>query len=361
VADDDAWPPWELLHNGRFFLCELLIIGRWPRELDEARPYEFPVGEINIAYYENVARPEDWRELLAAAGTPSPRLLPGGVLSELVLAETMRGLHIVRFGQPPGEQDRQDAPVMIDRNNVADGPEAELRPARLSLRRYRPLVSLSYLNAGRPELTMLEQTWAKTFVRARSSGFVGTLWSVRPAVDAAFTAAFYQRLWAGDALGGAFHAGRRLARAVAPESMDWLAYTLFGDPLARPYHPVEGQGYAVVEPIGREMESPLQPDTPARFRISLRRTPPVWHEERVIEVAENLAFDNLQARVIAFGLKVNPASTITLKRTSTGEYLGWFTISAPTESAGEEALVQVYFADGQKPIHSLHFSIRIAD
>src|SRR5207302_3927294 len=134
------------------------------------------------------------------------------------------------------------------------------------------------------------------------SAFVGPLWAVQPAVEEAFVSTFYSQLWAGQSLGDAFMIGRILAKAAAPDSLDWLAYVLFGDPMARPYRPVEGQGYAVVEPIGREMDDPVPAGGSARFRVSLRRTPPVWHEERVIEVAETLNFDNLQVYVVTFGL-----------------------------------------------------------
>jgi hypothetical protein len=160
-------------------------------------------------------------------------------------------------------------------------------------------------------------------------------------------------------LGEAFYTSRQLARAAAPDSLDWLAYVLFGDPMARPYRPVEGKGYAVVEPIGREIDEPLPPGVPIRFRLSLRRTPPVWHEERVIEVAENLTFENLQAHVKTFGLQVTPDSAIAMSLAPTGNYLGWFTLVAPPEMVGNSALVQVFLMDGMQPIHSLMFSLNI--
>jgi len=107
------------------------------------------------------------------------------------------------------------------------------------------------------------------------------------------------------------------------------------------------------------MDDPLPPGTPARFRVSLRRTPPVWHEERVIEVAEELAFDDLQVHVVTFDLQVTPSPPIPMKRAPTGDYLGWFTLVAAPELAGESAVVQVHFADGMQPIHSLTFSLKI--
>ena len=146
----------------------------------------------------------------------------------------------MRFGQSPGSTDMQDAPAQYISMDAGNSIEHELRPVKLNLRRNRPLVSLGYMSAGLPELTALEHTWAPTFIRAGCSAFVGSLWAVQQSVEAAFISSFYRRLWAGDSLGGALKAGRRLAQMAAPESPDWLAYVLFGDPMARPYRPTKG-------------------------------------------------------------------------------------------------------------------------
>lgn len=359
LADQDASLPWELLHDGQQFLCDRFIIGRWFWELNDTRPHEFPVGAINVAHYADVEQPELWAALLEPPGASPPLPLPEGVLGNLDSTEAMRGLHLIRYSQSSDTANRRNAPVTLDDTNNTQDIERQMRPAKLNLRRNRPLVSLGYLRRDRPELTTLEQTWASAFIRAGCSAFTGSLWAVDPAVEAAFISGFYNRLWTGDSLGEAFHASRQLARAVAPDSLDWLAYVLFGDPMARPYRPVEGKGYAVVEPIGREIDDPLPPGVPVRFRLSLRRTPLVWHEERVIEVAENLTFENLQAHVKTFGLQVIPDSPIAMSLAPTGNYLGWFTLVAPPEMAGNSALVQVFLMDGMQPIHSLMFSLNI--
>lgn len=359
LADQEAWIPWELLHDGQKFLGDRFIIGRWLQELNDTRPYEFPVGAINVAHYANVEHPELWTTLLETPGAPPPQPLPAGVLHDST--EAIRGLHLIRYSQSLDAASLRNAPVTLDNTNDVEDIEHQIRPAKLNLRRNRPLVTLSYVKTEAPELTTLEQTWASAFIRAGCSGFIGSLWAVAPDVEVAFISCFYNRLWAGASLGEAFYTSRQLARAAAPDSLDYLAYVLFGDPMARPYRPVEGKGYAVVEPIGREIDDPLPPGVPVRFRLTLRRTPPVWHEERVIEVAENLTFENLQVHVKTIGLQVTPDSPIAMSLAPTGNYLGWFTLVAPPEMAGNSALVQVYFMDGVLPIHSLMFSLNIAD
>jgi hypothetical protein len=360
LADQDSWIPWELLYDGQAFLGERFVIGRWPRELDATRPYEFPVGAVNVAYYASIKQPEQWVDLLDLPGVPHTQILTGGVFSNIDAAEEMRGLYLVRSGPVTGISSQYDAPVQLNGTGGDGEVEHEVRTSKLSLRRNRPLVNLGYVSAGQSELTMLEQAWAPTFVRAGCSAFVGPLWAVQPAAEEAFVSSFYSHLWAGHSLGDAFRIGRILARAAAPDSLDWLAYVLFGDPMARPYRPVEGQGYAVVEPIGRELDDPLPPGVPARFRVSLRRMPPVWHEERVIEVTNTLVFNKLQVHVMTYGLQVTPPSPIAMMHTPTDDYLGWFSLVAPPEMAGDEELVQVYFVDGKKTIHTLSFSFKIA-
>ena len=103
VADQGAALPWELLHDGHGFLGEHFVIGRWPLELDGARPYEFPIGQVSMVHYAEVEQPGRWANLIRPPRMPElqPEILAGGVL-DLQSAETLRGLHIVRQGQAPG-------------------------------------------------------------------------------------------------------------------------------------------------------------------------------------------------------------------------------------------------------------------
>jgi hypothetical protein len=359
LADQDAWFPWELLHDGQKFLGDRFIIGRWLWELEKSRPYEFPVGAVNVAHYASVEQAELWTELLHSSGAPPPIPMQAGIFNDITLFESIRGLHLIRYGQFVDTTNRQDAPVRVNSSSDIQDIEREVQPAKLSLRRNHPLVSLSFLNAGQPELTALEQTWASTFVRAGCSAFVGSLWAVQPNVEVAFVSAFYNSIWAGQTLGVAFQTARRLAKTVVPESLDWLAYVLFGDPMARPYRPVQGQGYAVVEPIGQEIDDPISPGSTVRFRVSLRRTPPVWYENRLMEVAEDLSFDDLRVFIVTSGLQVTPGDSILMTRTATGDYLGWFTLTVPVEMESRSVLVQVYFEDGIEPVHNLRFALNI--
>jgi inactive STAND len=361
IADQDAWLPWELFHDGQKFLGDRLIIGRWLWESEKARPYEFPVGAVNVAHYASVEQPELWTQLLHSSGAPPPVSMQAGIFNDVSLLESIRGLHLIRYGQSVEAANRQDAPMRVNSSSDIEDIEREVQPAKLSLRRNHPLVSLSYVNAGQVELTELEETWASTFVRAGCSAFVGSLWAVQAPVEAAFVSAFYRSIWAGQTLGVAFNTAHRLAKTVVPESLDWLAYVLFGDPMARPYRPVRGQGYAVVEPIGQEIDDPVAPGSTVRFRVSLRRTPPVWYENRLMEVAEDLTFEDLRVFIVTSGLQVTPGDSVIMTPTATRDYLGWFMLTVPPEMENRSVLVQVYFEDGMEPVHHLRFSLQVSN
>jgi hypothetical protein len=354
VCDQDAWLPWGLLHDGSGFLAERFTLGLWPRELDDARPYEFPLGRLTLASFEPEGQAAGWVDVLQPPALPAyrPELLEGGTL-DLRQAETLRGLHLV----VPAERGQMDLPVLASRGSR--GSAAAAAGSKLTLRRYRPLVGLSYLSRGRPELAPLAEAWGRTYIGAGCSAFVGPLWAVAPGADAAFASAFYAALWAGANLGVALQAGRVAARLAAPDSLDWLAYTLLGDPMARPYLPVKGAGYAVIEPVGRAMEDALTPARPARFRVMLQRKPPVWSEDRVVEVAEALDFQQIEARIVAPGLDVSPGPAVELFRTPAGEYLGWFTLSVAPGLDVDETLVQVFFVDGKRVVHTLMFPVAL--
>ncbi|PSN16991.1 hypothetical protein C7293_00230 [filamentous cyanobacterium CCT1] len=354
--------PWEIMHDGQHFLGDRFILGRWPLEISDKRPYEFAIGSVKLAHYANVERPDMWLDLLESPGSTPPSVMQQGIFEDLGLAEVLQGLHLVRQGESGNDVDaRIDAPVAIQEAPTTEGVEEQLRPGKLNLRRNRPIVSLGYLQNGHRELTNIETAWVPAFLRAGCSAFVGSLWSVRPEVEAAFISNFYSNLWAGNNLGLAFYKAKQMARVAVPESVDWLSYVLYGDPMARPYRPVEGRGYAVVEAVGHDLDQPVAAGSTLRFRASLRRKPPIWYENRLMDVTEALIFDDLKVYIAASGIEVKPSDCIEMRRTPDGDYLGWFNLSIPSGLAGQTILVQVHFENGDDPIQSQRLTLKVAE
>jgi serine/threonine protein kinase len=74
--------------------------------------------------------------------------------------------------------------------------------------------------------------WAEKFLHAGAAAFIGSLWDVCDGTAREFAQELYRRLVAGDALGVAVMAARREV-AAEPGDPTWLAYAVYGDPLAR--------------------------------------------------------------------------------------------------------------------------------
>ena len=358
LFDDSSWIHWDWLHDGTRFLGENFIIGKWPQELSETIPYEFAVGEMNLVLEESISSCEQWLDIFEVSGAPSPNLLPAKVLEIYDSVEPIQGIHLLGSQQECNHSNDPEMQYVTS----ADSQKEEIQLQqyiKINLQRYHPLVTASFLSKQATTTENLEKVWILPYIRAGCSAVINTLWPVNPSVEATFLSKFYSDLWTGKSLGVAFQAARQLIQKSNPDSLDWLAYVLYGDPMAIPYRPIVGKGYALVEPVGQNIDELILPETPIRFRLSLQKAPPVWHEKRLVEVTDELIFEDLQVHVVTFGLEITP-TIVKMSRTSNGNYLGWFTLTAPDTMVGESSLVQVYFADGMEPIHSVTFSLQIA-
>lgn len=95
-----------------------------------------------------------------------------------------------------------------------------------------PIVVLNACQAGRTGrgLTGFDG-FAPVFMRQGAGAFVAAAWAVGDRPARSFVEAFYERLLAGDTLAAATTAARETARAAGDAT--WLAYTVYGNPLAR--------------------------------------------------------------------------------------------------------------------------------
>ncbi|APW39252.1 hypothetical protein RD110_20225 [Rhodoferax koreense] len=106
--------------------------------------------------------------------------------------------------------------------------------------KFKSRAPLVFMNActtsGTTALYTELASWADRFLKCGSGAFIGTLWEVRDVSARQFSETFYDELIKGQTLGEAMQAARAKLRAANPGDPTPLAYTLYGNPLARLEH-----------------------------------------------------------------------------------------------------------------------------
>jgi len=104
--------------------------------------------------------------------------------------------------------------------------------AEAGLRRARPVIFLNACFGGRVGVGLTQiGGWAKRFLDAGASVFIGGLWEVNDTLAAEFARAFYDQVIVNKApLGQAFQEARRIIREKDPGNPTWLAYVLYAHP-----------------------------------------------------------------------------------------------------------------------------------
>jgi tetratricopeptide (TPR) repeat protein/transcriptional regulator with XRE-family HTH domain len=235
ILSDADTVPWELLYpkdpgHEEGFLVEQFpvtraVFGRWPPRTLQLAPARFvlpqgspPQAATEIEAIHALLRGKPGDEVVT---TLAPLL-------DLIQAGDFGLLHFAchnRFDPADGSAIRLDYPFLPMQLNKAGSDR--------TLAGRTPLV---FINACRsagqiPSYNRLDG-WADKFLRAGAAAFIGSLWAVRDATACEFAKDLYSRLQAGETLGNAAMSARRAAAAQAGDPT-WLAYAVYGDPLAK--------------------------------------------------------------------------------------------------------------------------------
>lgn len=247
IVSDDPWIPWEIvkpqLRDGVDpHLCEFFYLSRWLS--GEAPPNQFDLSKVVVVLPpSNLVAAE--RERSYVSNLPSAT--PSHVRSVRLITSVNEVLDSFRNGDASlyhfichGNFDTSDPNE--SRLTLKDG---SLRASQITgekrtgLRKAKPVVFLNACHTGQLGfgLTRLGG-WAKRFLEAGASAFIGTLWEVNDQLASDFAIEFYNRL-----LGEQGHPAMPLAQAInearmvikekAPANPTWLAYVLYGNPNAR--------------------------------------------------------------------------------------------------------------------------------
>lgn len=235
LADTDT-VPWELLypldpdHDAGFLVEQFPVTRaifkrRLPRTLS-LWPARFVLPADSL--------PEAEDEIDAMRRLLDPTQPPGSVISafdplqDLIRDGDFGLLHFAchnRFDPADGSS------IMLDHTTFT--PTDLTRAAvRQTLARSAPTV---FINACRsagtnPTYNRLDG-WASKFLEAGAGAFIGSLWAVTDGTARDFAQELYRQLEAGSLLGEAVMRARQVA-ASQLDDPTWLAYTVYGNPLA---------------------------------------------------------------------------------------------------------------------------------
>lgn len=96
---------------------------------------------------------------------------------------------------------------------------------------YSPLVFMNSCTSGGAVPLYTEMAgWAYGFLRGGCGAFIGSLWEIRDTSAVTFANKFYDEVIGGRNLGESMRAARNALKNSDPT---YLAYTLYGNPLAR--------------------------------------------------------------------------------------------------------------------------------
>ncbi len=271
ILSDEPWIPWELVkpvevedgtEKALPFWCERYQLARWVRGGKSMQP-TLALGDGRIVAVDLTAptrggapkgRSKSSRlPTRGGAGEEEPLLMveeevrrvrdavaPEGVVDEVpprlkdVLGVLESGgfdfLHFACHGQ------HHEAVPALASLELEDGQitPADLNPPFTNFGNDRPLVFLNACHTARKGFGLTKVGgWADRLISVGCSAFVGSFWPVADHLAGAFAEAFYERLKQGVPLAEAFRQARLHIRDMDPSNPTWLAYCLYGDPLAR--------------------------------------------------------------------------------------------------------------------------------
>jgi formylglycine-generating enzyme required for sulfatase activity len=362
--DGHTWLPWELVVPYRAednvplrCLGERYQLSHWIEGLGPPLYNEVPLGEIALAHYnisEESAAGQDealsaWHKLLHA---PDVR----GILPVIKPEMPFYGVHLLRWAE--SLTSRRDI-VAREASTLPGSIERDTEQGRLHLRLKRPVVTLSILSGESAITNMNYDDWllpdrVLPFLRAGASAVVGPWWPTSEAADRIFWPMFYDLLARRLPLGEVVWRARLAVRQALPDRLDWMAYTLFGDPRARAYWPEPSEGYTVLECLNPD--DPLRPGKTYTFRVSLRSRPPVWYTDRLVQ-AETLP-QALHALFLAPGLQTELTEPVPM--TPVGRTMLQATVDLTPPAPGDYPLL-AQLLEGDEHIKTLQLTLKVRD
>jgi GH25 family lysozyme M1 (1,4-beta-N-acetylmuramidase)/nucleoside phosphorylase/O-acetyl-ADP-ribose deacetylase (regulator of RNase III) len=358
VEDGLTWLPWELIAPYRLednappqLLGERCRVGRWIEGLREVLYGEVPFGEVALVHYKPVEQPDDelrrWQSLINASSTYG--------IAQVIKPQTpVYGLHLLRHSDQLTAQ--RDIVRRTNQESVVDD-ETDVQNARLDVWHKRPIVAVSVLAEDgcgpvTPDEVGLLAERATGFLRAGVSAVVGPWWPTSEAADRIFWTTFYHLLEEHVILGEAVWRARLTVERALPDRPDWLAYTLFGDPRARPYWVEDSEGYASLQ--CRNPDIPLCAGKAYIFEARIGARVPLGYRDRLMHV-EALP-EAAQALFLGTGLNISALEAVDLQ--PAGRTLLRAAVNVTAPAPGNYLLVAQFY-QGDEHLKTLRLPLQV--
>ncbi len=244
IVSDEPWIPWELIKpayenpDGDFiedgFLCEDYLMGRWLSGAASLPPppanFHLDKGTFIIPPDSGLYQAQREADLLAELGYAVEATEPtlSGVRSMLQKGD-YRLIHFACHAEFDNEEHEQAVIKLQDGGKLKS---RDISGKNRSFGKHHPLIFVNACQSARSDFKLAGLGgWADKFISAKTSAFVGSAWSVGDDGAYRFAEVFYQALKDGEPLGEAMRQARAATKQL-PETT-WLAYVLYGDPLAK--------------------------------------------------------------------------------------------------------------------------------
>ncbi len=245
VISDEPYIPWEIMKMTHSqddmalegeYLCEKFIIARQFYEGNYPRRLE--LNRLALLVPEGSNLPFAKREREEVLDLKSSDLIVEDIPATLeevfkLLQRNKQGANIIHFcGHGKYDMDNPDNSGIVLNDKIEFSPDYINGKQERGIRAFRPVVFLNCCKAGRTGYGLTSMGgFAHRFLKKGASAFLGAIWSINDEVAYTFAHNFYEEFLAGNTLGEAVQNARLRVRDELG-GIDWLAYTLYGDPYA---------------------------------------------------------------------------------------------------------------------------------
>jgi hypothetical protein len=246
LKTNDNEVPWELMHDDKDFLCLKMPIGRKlrSREIPRVNPQskgdkvkilfianatgDLDAAEEEVRYIQSKLDPDVEVDLLQRHGATSASILSALMSGKYDI------IHYAGHAEFDVASPDESALISYNKNKIYAQQIKRILAGK-------PFVFLNACSSGKEKLCEDGKNYtgsdteglASSFILGGAMAFIGASWPM-PDISAGILASeFYNQFLKGETIGEAMLKARLHLKEVRPKDINWMAFTLYGDPTIR--------------------------------------------------------------------------------------------------------------------------------